>query len=981
MQGRTLSHYRIIEKIGEGGMGVVYLALDLNLDRRVAIKLLPPHVGASPEAVDRFIHEARTASSLDHPNIGTIHEIDTTDEGQTFIVMALYEGETLRQRIDSGRMDVDETLGIAEQIAAGLEKAHEKGIVHRDIKPSNIMLTGDGRVKIVDFGLAKLEGKTRLTTEGTTLGTAAYMSPEQAKGEEVDSRSDIFSLGVLLYEMLSGELPFKGEHEAALLYEVVHEEPEPLARLDSSIPAVLQGLVKRLLEKDPGRRYQNTGELKSDLDNLIRGRVAEKLSGMSGLSIRGKSADRSRRIPRMAAIVFTIVLIAATAVMVLERYTGDSVQAECMALAVMDFVNLLDPSDKTITPGFSGLLNAGFIENAPIRIISPEYLLDLRRRLFKKADGPIRPGYALEVAKKAGATFFICGQLGRIDDTDYVMWRIVETNSGKNIAAGRIRGGTMFELADSVICMTLKAVSSELDIEPPSERRATEEMITDSPEAYRHYQAGLLAKKSVLRKKAIEELEKAVEIDTTFSLAYFELVTCYWGPYEGTGSNPIMAERYVNAAWRSRSRLNVRDRMRLEAMRARVLRSYEHFSEINDIYRELVMRWPDDKTTLMDLTELLFYSWQFDEAIPIAKKGLEFYPEETSFHVLLRTSLRFVGKHEQALETQRAIVNLLQDDADSWSDLGDHFLYAGKPDSARIALNRSLELEPDYIWALLYLSFVEFSTGNTDEAILILERLLARDDLSVEMRISLCINDMAMTGGLVCLYADAGRYNDAVAVSEGLIADNPDCGILSDRALITALYRTGRYRGALEATLDVQSRCNMTRDEFLRRNEYTGHIMAELDSLDEARGILEECRSIWEKYGYPGWEGPVHMLEARIALVEGDPGSALEALSILDKFGWMSTGWLGVVVREMRAQAYTMMDKPRGAIREHRELLEIYGGHAESHYQLGILYEGIGQREDAIREYEIFLDMWKNADEGLPQLIDAEERLASLKAS
>jgi tetratricopeptide (TPR) repeat protein/predicted Ser/Thr protein kinase len=981
MQGRTLLHYRIIEKIGEGGMGVVYLALDLNLDRRVAIKLLPPHVGANPQAVDRFIHEARTASSLDHPNIGTIHEIDTTDEGQTFIVMAHYEGETLRKRIDRGRMDVDETLDIAEQIAAGLDKAHEKGIVHRDIKPSNIILTGDGRVKIVDFGLAKLEGKTRLTTEGTTLGTAAYMSPEQAKGEDVDSRSDIFSLGVLFYEMLSGELPFKGEHEAALLYEIVHEEPEPLARDDSSIPSVLQGVVKRLLEKDPGRRYQNTGELKSDLDNLIRGRAAEKHSGMSGLSIRGKSAGSSRRIPRMVTIVFAFVLIAAAAVMVLERYTGDSVQAEGMALAVMDFENLLDPSDQTITPGFSGLLNAGFIENAPFRIISPEYLLDLRRRLFENADGPIKPGHAMEVAKKAGATFFVSGQLGRIDDADYVMWRIVETISGRNIAAGRIRGGTMFELADSVICLTLKAVSGEYNIGPPSKRRTTEEMITDSPEAYRHYQAGLLAKKSVLRKKAIEELEKAVEIDTTFSLAYFELATCYWGPYEGAGSNPIMAERYVDAAWRSRSRLNVRDRMRLEALRARVLRSYKHFSEINDLYRELVQRWPDEKATLMDLTKLLFHSWQFGEAIPIAKKGIEFYPEEIDFHVLLRTSLRFVGKHEQALETQRAIVNLLQGDADSWSDLGDHFLYAGKPDSARIALNRSLELEPDYIWALKYLHYVEYSTGNIDEAILIIERLLAGGDLSAEDRLSLCMNDQTMTGGLARLYADAGRYNDAVALSEGLVADNPDCGILNDRALIRTLYRIGRYREALEAIRHAQARCNMTRDDFLNRGEYEGFILAELDSLYEAREILKEIRNRWTVKGMQRWEGIVLMLDAQIALAAGDPGSALERLSILDKFGWMSTGWYGVVVREMRARAYIMMDQPREAIREHRELLGIFGGHAESHYQLGILYEGIGQREDAIREYGIFLDMWKNADEGLPQLIDSEERLASLKAS
>ena len=210
MIGQTVSHYKIIEKLGSGGMGVVYKAQDTKLDRFVALKFLPQHLSQSEEEKQRFIHEAKAASALDHPNICNIHEIDEADDGQTFIVMAYYAGETLRDKIDRGPLAIDAAIDIVIQISQGLAKAHSKEIVHRDIKPANILITEDNQVKIVDFGLAKLQGRTQLTKEGSTIGTVSYMSPEQTQGTEVDHRSDIWALGVVLYEMLTGEQPFKG---------------------------------------------------------------------------------------------------------------------------------------------------------------------------------------------------------------------------------------------------------------------------------------------------------------------------------------------------------------------------------------------------------------------------------------------------------------------------------------------------------------------------------------------------------------------------------------------------------------------------------------------------------------------------------------------------------------------------------------------------------------------------------------------------
>jgi serine/threonine protein kinase/Flp pilus assembly protein TadD len=268
MIGKDISHYRISEKLGEGGMGVVYKAEDTRLNRTVALKFLPPEFTRDSEANVRFVQEAQAASALDHPNICNIHEIDKSADGRMFICMAYYKGETLKTRIQRSPLNLEEAIGIAVQVAEGLQEAHEKGIVHRDIKSANIMLTTKGQVKIMDFGLAKLAGLTQVTKSGTTLGTIAYMSPEQAGGEAVDHRSDIWSLGVVLYEMVTGRRPFKGDYEQAVIYSILHREPQQMTELCTGIPLELDRIVRKALAKSPDERYQHARDILVDLKSL-----------------------------------------------------------------------------------------------------------------------------------------------------------------------------------------------------------------------------------------------------------------------------------------------------------------------------------------------------------------------------------------------------------------------------------------------------------------------------------------------------------------------------------------------------------------------------------------------------------------------------------------------------------------------------------------------------------------------------------------
>jgi serine/threonine protein kinase len=335
--------YKIEEVLGRGGMGIVYKAEDTKLKRHVALKFLPPELVQDEEAKERFILEARSAAALSHPHICTIHEIDEED-GRSFIAMEYVKGESLKDRIKKGPLGTEETLKIAMQVAEGLEEAHKKGIVHRDIKSANIMLTEKGQAKVMDFGLAKVKGGTLLTREGTTLGTVAYMSPEQARGEEVDHRSDLWSLGVVMYEMLSGEFPFKGDREASILYSVVHEEPRPIKEIKRDLPPELQQIIDRALKKKPDARYASAAEILKDLKKYEDSLRAEELGALNL-----KTILRRIRRPQVAfPAICAMILVALAAVWFFNRqakirWAGEELLPEIERLIEANLGDLTEP--------------------------------------------------------------------------------------------------------------------------------------------------------------------------------------------------------------------------------------------------------------------------------------------------------------------------------------------------------------------------------------------------------------------------------------------------------------------------------------------------------------------------------------------------------------------------------------------------------------------------------------------------------------
>jgi len=519
MIGKTVSHYRILEKLGEGGMGIVYKAEDIKLERIVALKFLPPHLSNLEAEKKRFIQEAKAASALEHNNICAIHEINETDDGQLFIAMSYLEGKTLREKIDASPVKVDEAIGIAIQAAEGLKLAHEKGIVHRDIKPANIMITTNGTVKIMDFGLAKLGGKTKLTQMGTTLGTFAYMSPEQSRGEEVDRRTDIWSLGVVMYEMLTGQLPFKGDYEQAVIYSIKNENPEPVTSLRSGMPMELERIINKALSKKTDSRYQNISDMIVDLSVLKNKSTSNSVSQPSERKLFSKVKSKKWLFPVSVIIVVAFII---TAYFYFNKISGGNETLSTKEkIVVLPFKNLGPQDEDYFAEGITDEITSKLSYIGSIGVISKNSAEKLSK-LNKSTE---------EIGEELGVSYILSGtirwaksgangsrvritpQLTRVSDNT-ITWSDTYDKVLNDIFA------IQSDIAQQVVDKLGTSLHTNQTVEntPP----------TNNLSAYDYYLQGLSYYKrgGYLRsdtEMSISLFNKARELDSTFAQAYANL--------------------------------------------------------------------------------------------------------------------------------------------------------------------------------------------------------------------------------------------------------------------------------------------------------------------------------------------------------------------------------------------------------------------------------------------------------------------------
>ncbi|MGD2087866.1 MAG: protein kinase [Candidatus Aminicenantes bacterium] len=679
MIGQTISHYRILEKLGEGGMGVVYKAEDTKLKRTVALKFLPKELTRDQNAKERFRREAQAAAALNHPNIITIYEINEY-EGQIYIAMEYVKGRTLKEKVYEGAvaspLKIIEILDIAAQLLEALAKAHQAGIVHRDIKPQNIIIDCEARVKILDFGLAKLKGVSQLTKESSTLGTTHYISPEQALAKDVDHRTDIWSLGVVLYEMITGQLPFKGEYEQSVLYSIMSEQPEPLTALRTGVPMELERIVNKSLAKETSERYQNTGDILADLMTLEK-----KIES----DTEAEHASKTKSVPSIAVLAFT------------DMSPGKDQEYFCDGMAEEIINSLTHIKNLRVIARTSAFQFKG--KNVDAREIGKK--LDVETLL----EGSVR---------KAGNRLRITAQLIKVDDGSHI-WSERYDREMEDI----------FDIQDEISL----AIVEELKITLLGHEKARIlKSSTKDIEAYNLYLKGRFFYETFTPKgfkKAIECFEKALEKDRNYALAYVGIgvtlrFSALFGKISPRDSMPKIRE-YAEKA------LEI-DKNNGEAyclLAACHLYQWNWLAAEEKIIQALKL---NTNSSLIHLyySNILTQSGRHDEAVAAAKRSRKLDPFSPLINFVVGHALFFAGRFDESIADLQVSIEMNPNYFPLHYTLGYNYWAKSMVTDALLEFEKACNLSSRDPWTTALFAMALYGTGKKDKAIGLIETLEER---------------------------------------------------------------------------------------------------------------------------------------------------------------------------------------------------------------------------------------------------------------
>jgi serine/threonine protein kinase/tetratricopeptide (TPR) repeat protein len=948
-------------------MGEVYLATDSKLGRPVALKFLPKEFATDPDRRKRLELEAKSASSLDHPNILTIYDIDE-HEGRPFIAMAYVEGSTLKDKMANGRLPLDAAIRYGIQIASALGAAHARGIIHRDVKPDNVMIGTDDRARLTDFGLARLKESSGLTERGSTVGTVGYMSPEQVQGLPTDTRSDVFSLGILLYELLTGRRPFAAEHAAAALYSIVHETPTPPREINPQIPPEVSAIVEKALAKEPDERYPDAGALEEDLRTVARTLEISRISSGRMPALR----PRRRFSLAWGVLGGAIMLLGLAFLFASHIFTGggQELKANENTLAVMYFENLSDPDDRErLGDIITELLTTDLSASQFVKVVSSQRLYDLLKHQGATSPHRIDRDMATEVARKAGASRMLSGTLSKLGGRTIITAQLVDVASGDVVGSERVDGSDLYTMVDDLsIRIKHKLGLSEQEVMAGEVKVAN--VTTSSPEAYREYLQGMDFYYNLDWQDAHKHFDRALALDSTFALAYLRKGIAYMS--DGQRDKGVAM---LTAASRHAEHTTGCDRLLVEAFAKDLGQHWDPQAALRTLKRATV-ECPTEKEPLFWIANLLYENKrQMDSVIYYSRKALDLDPDYPFALLVLANALSDRKDYAGAKPVITHYLTARPKDWVPYALLSDIFVKQRQTDSAWVCARRMVDMAPELRNGYLQVANLYVLQGQPDSAIIWYEKMMASDRNLFTRIVGLRqIAAVHKSWGRFAKALESYRHAESVADSAKM---TPQTSWV-EQSVGSLFFDADRFDDAIAHYHRAAALDSLNLGAVLSE----ARIQASLGNQDKA---LELTRRLGEK-----WAGRVdstvlqsgaHEIAACAASAIGDYQRAIENYLAARKISGDTTGWRARLAEAyIKAERYPEAISELTAFRNEAEMEWPTGQYVRALYVLADAQVKAGKPKDAIEPLQRFLVFWGNADWDVPIVKDAKRLYGSLSA-